>query len=206
MNDESTPCILPPRHTWLPRFCHGRDGFQHRKSITMNRCFCIWDVSVGGGMWMDTPGAWPGCAARLGARARTEEQFLRRWIHGFVVSTSQRRRAWFLKLRLSYAHSRCLTSRAAARQKMRQVLQYLDGAVAVPELAMTNLDYSSLMFVQNEGFDSYVMLDASSLATSIGPGSNHYGGRWCDLVPDFLLVIGSGQWCFPFLMLSVSIG
>ncbi|XP_034570979.1 L-type lectin-domain containing receptor kinase SIT2 [Setaria viridis] len=64
-----------------------------------------------------------------------------------------------------------------ARPNMRQVLQYLDGTVAVPEMTVTNLDYSSLMFVQNEGFDSYVMLDASSFATSIGPGSDLSGGR-----------------------------
>ncbi|OEL36763.1 L-type lectin-domain containing receptor kinase IV.2 [Dichanthelium oligosanthes] len=64
-----------------------------------------------------------------------------------------------------------------ARPNMRQVLQYLDGTVAVPEMTMTNLDYSSLMFVHNEGFDSYTMLDASSFATSIGPGSVLSGGR-----------------------------
>jgi hypothetical protein len=30
---------------------------------------------------------------------------------------------------------------------------------------MTNLDYSSLMFLHNKGFDSYGMLDASLFAT-----------------------------------------
>jgi hypothetical protein len=40
-----------------------------------------------------------------------------------------------------------------------------------------NLDYGTMMFLQSEGFDSYAMLDASSLATSIGPGSDLSGGR-----------------------------
>jgi hypothetical protein len=71
----------------------------------------------------------------------------------------------------------CSQPMANERPNMRQVLQYLDGIVAVPEMSVTNLDYSSLMFVQNEGFDSYVMLDASPFATSIGPGSDISGGR-----------------------------
>ncbi|CAL4921849.1 unnamed protein product [Urochloa decumbens] len=71
----------------------------------------------------------------------------------------------------------CLQPMPNARPSMRQVLQYLEGTVAVPEMTMTNLDYSSLMFVHNEGFDTYVMLDASSFATSIGPGSDLSGGR-----------------------------
>ncbi|CAL4938603.1 unnamed protein product [Urochloa decumbens] len=71
----------------------------------------------------------------------------------------------------------CLQPMPNARPSMRQVLQYLEGTVAVPEMTMTNLDYSSLMFVQNEGFDTYVMLDASSFATSIGQGSDLSGGR-----------------------------
>ncbi|KAL6644813.1 hypothetical protein ACP70R_016421 [Stipagrostis hirtigluma subsp. patula] len=59
-----------------------------------------------------------------------------------------------------------------ARPTMRQVLQFIEGTVPVPEMAMTNMDYSSLMFLQDERFDSYAMLDASSFATSIGPGSD----------------------------------
>lgn len=71
----------------------------------------------------------------------------------------------------------CLQPMPNARPGMRQVLQYLDGALTVPEMAIMNLDYGTMMFLQSEGFDSYAMLDASSLATSIGPGSDLSGGR-----------------------------
>lgn len=72
----------------------------------------------------------------------------------------------------------CLQPMPNARPSMRQVLQYLDGTLTVPEMAMMNLDYGTLMFLQSEGFDSYAMLDASSFATtSIGPGSDLSGGR-----------------------------
>jgi len=72
----------------------------------------------------------------------------------------------------------CLQPMPNARPSMRQILQYLDGTLTVPEMAMMNLDYSTLMFLQSEGFDSYAMLDASSRATtSIGPGSDLSGGR-----------------------------
>ncbi|KAL6907535.1 hypothetical protein ACP4OV_002574 [Aristida adscensionis] len=71
----------------------------------------------------------------------------------------------------------CSQPMADARPTMRQVLQCLEGTMPVPEMPMTNLDYSTLTFLQNERFDSYTMLDAATFATSIGPGSDLSGGR-----------------------------
>jgi serine/threonine protein kinase len=71
----------------------------------------------------------------------------------------------------------CLQPMPNARPSTRQVLQHLGGTLPVQEMAITNLDYSTLIFLHNEGFDSYAMLDASSFATSIGPGSDPSGGR-----------------------------
>jgi hypothetical protein len=56
-------------------------------------------------------------------------------------------------------------------------LQHLDSTLPVQEMAMTNLDFSTLIFLHNEESDSYAMLDASSFAMSIGPGSDLSGER-----------------------------
>jgi hypothetical protein len=46
---------------------------------------------------------------------------------------------------------------------MRQVLQYLNGELAVPELVPAHLSFQMLMLMQNEGFDSYIMSYPSSV-------------------------------------------
>lgn len=50
-----------------------------------------------------------------------------------------------------------------ARPTMRQVLQYLNGDMPVPELVPAHLSLQMLAFMQNEGFDSYVMSYPSSV-------------------------------------------
>ena len=42
-----------------------------------------------------------------------------------------------------------------ARPIMRQVMQYLDGDMPLPELTPTNFSFSSAAFMQNEEFDMY---------------------------------------------------
>ncbi|XP_062230768.1 L-type lectin-domain containing receptor kinase SIT2-like isoform X2 [Phragmites australis] len=53
------------------------------------------------------------------------------------------------------------------RPNMRQVMQYLDGDTPLPDLASTNMSFSTMALMQNEGFDSYAMSFPSS-AGSIG--------------------------------------
>ncbi|KAG2639765.1 L-type lectin-domain containing receptor kinase SIT2-like [Panicum virgatum] len=50
-----------------------------------------------------------------------------------------------------------------ARPSMRQVLQYLNGELAVPELVPAHLSFQMLTLMQNEGFDSYIMSYPSSV-------------------------------------------
>ncbi|KAI4977716.1 hypothetical protein ZWY2020_014270 [Hordeum vulgare] len=50
-----------------------------------------------------------------------------------------------------------------ARPAMRQVLQYLNGDMPVPELVPAHLSLQMLAFMQNEGFDSYIMSYPSSV-------------------------------------------
>jgi serine/threonine protein kinase len=51
----------------------------------------------------------------------------------------------------------------ARPSSMRQVLQYLNGELAVPELVPAHLSFQMLMLMQNEGFDSYIMSYPSSV-------------------------------------------
>ncbi|CAL5078172.1 unnamed protein product [Urochloa decumbens] len=50
-----------------------------------------------------------------------------------------------------------------ARPSMRQVLQYLNGELAVPELVPAHLSFQMLTMIQNQGFDSYIMSYPSSV-------------------------------------------
>ncbi|CAM0953732.1 unnamed protein product [Alopecurus aequalis] len=50
-----------------------------------------------------------------------------------------------------------------ARPTMCQVLQYLNGDMPVPELVPAHLSLQMLAFMQNEGFDSYIMSYPSSV-------------------------------------------
>ncbi|KAL6880406.1 hypothetical protein ACP4OV_011971 [Aristida adscensionis] len=50
-----------------------------------------------------------------------------------------------------------------ARPSMRQVLQYLNGEMSVPELVPAHLSFQMLALMHNEGFDSYIMSYPSSV-------------------------------------------
>ncbi|CAL5076976.1 unnamed protein product [Urochloa decumbens] len=50
-----------------------------------------------------------------------------------------------------------------ARPSMRQVLQYLNGELVVPELVPAHLSFQMLTLMQNQGFDSYIMSYPSSV-------------------------------------------
>jgi serine/threonine protein kinase len=52
------------------------------------------------------------------------------------------------------------------RPSVRKVMQYLDGAQAVPDISPTYTSYSMMALMQNEGFDSYIM-SCSASATSV---------------------------------------
>ncbi|KAG2611133.1 hypothetical protein PVAP13_4KG126400 [Panicum virgatum] len=63
-----------------------------------------------------------------------------------------------LNLGLLCAHPFC-----NARPNMRQVIQYLNGEMPLPELMPTNISYGVLGLMLNEGFDQY-----SALASTVG--------------------------------------
>ncbi|CAD5167183.1 unnamed protein product [Musa acuminata subsp. malaccensis] len=54
----------------------------------------------------------------------------------------------------------------AGRPSMRQVVEYLEGEAALPELSPTYLSFSVLAMLHNEGFDDYIMSYPSSVAIS----------------------------------------
>jgi hypothetical protein len=66
-----------------------------------------------------------------------------------------------LTLGLLCAHPVC-----NARPSMRQVTQYLNGEMPLPEIMPRNLSYSVLGLMQNEGFDQYISTVGSSGITS----------------------------------------
>nr|AER41662.1 legume+lectins+beta+domain+containing+protein [Oryza rufipogon] len=70
----------------------------------------------------------------------------------------------------------CSHASANLRPGMRQVMQYLDGDTPLPDLTSTNMSFSTMALMQNEGFDSYPMSYPSSAAT-IGTVSFLLGGR-----------------------------
>jgi serine/threonine protein kinase len=66
------------------------------------------------------------------------------------------------------------------RPSMRQVMQYLDGDMAFPELTPSHLSFSMQALMQSEGFDSFVLSASqlsSSTAVSIGTMTGLSGGR-----------------------------
>jgi serine/threonine protein kinase len=62
------------------------------------------------------------------------------------------------------------------RPNMQQIMWYLDGDMPLPELTHTDMSYSMLSLMQNEGFDPYALSYPSSKA-SIGTISSISGGR-----------------------------
>jgi hypothetical protein len=76
-----------------------------------------------------------------------------------------------LNLGLLCAHPVC-----SARPSMRQVVTYLNGEAPLPEMVPTELSYSMLALMQNEGFDQYASLP-STVLSSAGVTSSLSGGR-----------------------------
>ncbi|KAM3197110.1 hypothetical protein ACQJBY_072654 [Aegilops geniculata] len=54
---------------------------------------------------------------------------------------------------------------ANARPTMRQVMQYLDGDMPLPEMSPTDLSFQMMTIMQNEGFDQFIMTYPSSTAS-----------------------------------------
>ncbi|XP_078159256.1 L-type lectin-domain containing receptor kinase SIT2-like [Carex rostrata] len=53
----------------------------------------------------------------------------------------------------------------SARPSMRQVVQYMEGDASIPELSAIYMNYSTLAMLQNEGFDSYVLSNPSTMTS-----------------------------------------
>jgi serine/threonine protein kinase len=58
-----------------------------------------------------------------------------------------------------------------ARPGMRQVTQYLEGEVAMPEVVPTFFSYTTLALMQNDGFDSFAVSFPSTVSTDASPVS-----------------------------------
>ncbi|PQQ03704.1 L-type lectin-domain containing receptor kinase IV.1-like [Prunus yedoensis var. nudiflora] len=63
----------------------------------------------------------------------------------------------------------CSHSEPTARPSMRQVVQYLEGDIALPELSLLGLSSNGLNFAHHEGFDDFAM----SYSSSLGKGFSH---------------------------------
>ncbi|KAM0844534.1 hypothetical protein ACQ4PT_056987 [Festuca glaucescens] len=66
-----------------------------------------------------------------------------------------------------------------ARPSMRQVMQYLEGDMPLPELTPMQMSFSMLALLQSQGFDSFVVpaSDRSSASMTMGTTSGLSGGR-----------------------------
>ncbi|XP_007206532.1 L-type lectin-domain containing receptor kinase IV.1 [Prunus persica] len=63
----------------------------------------------------------------------------------------------------------CSHSEPTARPSMRQVVQYLEGDIALPELSLLGFSSNGLTFAHHEGFDDFAM----SYSSSLGKGFSH---------------------------------
>ncbi|BFG36257.1 hypothetical protein CerSpe_225310 [Prunus speciosa] len=63
----------------------------------------------------------------------------------------------------------CSHSEPTARPSMRQVVQYLEGDIALPELSLLGFSSNGLTFAHHEGFDDFAM----SYSSSPGKGFSH---------------------------------
>ncbi|RWW53015.1 hypothetical protein BHE74_00040527 [Ensete ventricosum] len=95
---------------------------------------------------------------------------LKNWQKGSILQTTDPRLGeeyaveemeLVLKLGLMCSHHL-----PAGRPSMRQVVEYLEGEAALPELSPTYLSYSGLAMLPKEGFDDYITSYPSSVATS----------------------------------------
>ncbi|CAL5076030.1 unnamed protein product [Urochloa decumbens] len=67
----------------------------------------------------------------------------------------------------------CCHPFSKARPTMRQVMQYLDGDMLLPEMAPADMNFHMMAIMQNEGFDDYI----TGSTASIGTASVISGGR-----------------------------
>jgi hypothetical protein len=70
----------------------------------------------------------------------------------------------------------CLHPLPTARPAMRQVMEYLDGDVALPEMAPTHFNENMVSMMQSRGFHPSI-LSYPDLTSSIGTFSDLSGGR-----------------------------
>jgi len=70
----------------------------------------------------------------------------------------------------------CLHPLSTARPSMRQVMEYLDGEMPLPDIAPTRLSTSMLSMMQHNGFTPSI-LSYPDLTTSVGTFSGLSGGR-----------------------------
>ncbi|XP_064981164.1 L-type lectin-domain containing receptor kinase SIT2-like isoform X1 [Musa acuminata AAA Group] len=101
------------------------------------------------------------------------------WRKGSILATRDRRLGneyvmeeveLVLKLGLLCSHPL-----PTGRPSMRQVVEYLEGEAALPELSPTYLGFSVLALLHNEGFDDYIMSYPSSADFSAALGSQFLG-------------------------------
>ncbi|CAL5079752.1 unnamed protein product [Urochloa decumbens] len=102
---------------------------------------------------------------------------LERWSSGLLLETVDGRlegnynideACLALKLGLLCSHPF-----SKARPTMRQVMQYLDGDMLLPEMAPADMNFHMMAIMQNEGFDDYI----TGSTASIGTASVISGGR-----------------------------
>ncbi|XP_050142583.1 L-type lectin-domain containing receptor kinase IV.1-like [Malus sylvestris] len=65
----------------------------------------------------------------------------------------------------------CSHSEPSARPSMRQLVQYLEGDIALPELSVLGISSSGLTFAHHEGFDDFAMSYSSSVAKGFSHSS-----------------------------------
>jgi serine/threonine protein kinase len=66
---------------------------------------------------------------------------------------------------------------ANARPTMRQVMEYLEGDMPLPEITPTDLSFQMMTIMQNEGFDQFIMAYPSSTASIVDSTSVLSVGR-----------------------------
>ncbi|CAA2954721.1 L-type lectin-domain containing receptor kinase -like [Olea europaea subsp. europaea] len=106
-----------------------------------------------------------GCGRRpIEPRAPTEEIVMVNWVFS---NWSREEVELILKLGLLYSHSE-----AVARPNMRQILLYLEGAAAPPDISSLRISATGLTFAHAEGFDDFNNSDgnSSSVAASLLSG------------------------------------
>lgn len=95
---------------------------------------------------------------------------LERWISGSLLETVDSRlhgnyntaeACLALKLGLLCSHPF-----SNSRPTTRQVMQYLDGEMPLPEMTPTDMSFHMMAIMQNEGFDEYVTGSTASIGTS----------------------------------------